>query len=417
MNVFHAMDNGFKRACLVWHRRSGKDKTLFNLMVKKAYERLGNYYYYFPTMAQGRKVLWQGRDRDSFPFLDHIPPEIIKKKSDQEMRIEFINGSAIQIVGTDRAEVVGPNPVGCVFSEYSLQDPRAWGFVRPILAENNGWAVFNYTPRGINHGHELYHMALENPKWFDELLTVDDTHAISQEALQDELDAGMTKELYQQEFYCSWDYGLEGAYYLRQMAKARDEDRICNIPVEDMLVYTAWDLGIGDYMAIWFIQIVGHEIRLIDYYQNCGEGLSHYAHVLQSKGYTYGQHLAPFDIEVRELGTGQSRLERAKELGIDFTVVEKLPVDDGIQAVRSMFPKCWFDDIRTKEGRNALMNYQKSFNEKLNIFSDKPLHNWASHGADAFRHLAVGLGELGNEYTPPDIAYPKTVSQGGGWML
>jgi hypothetical protein len=143
-----AIDNGKKRAVAVWHRRAGKDKTLINLIVKKAFERVGAYYYYFPTQAQGRKILWNGIDKEGMPFLDHVPQEIIAQKKDQEMMIRLVNGSIIQLIGTDRAEVVGPNPVGCVFSEYSLQDPRAWDFVRPILAENEGWAVFNYTPRG-----------------------------------------------------------------------------------------------------------------------------------------------------------------------------------------------------------------------------------------------------------------------------
>ena len=150
------MDAGYKRAVCVWHRRAGKDKTLINLVVKKAHERVGCYYYYFPTGTKGRQTIWDGIDKDSFPFLEHIPKEIIRKKNDQEMKIVFKNGSIFQIIGTDRTEVVGPNPVGCVFSEYALQDPRAWNYVRPILSENEGWAVFNSTPRGMNHLYQLF---------------------------------------------------------------------------------------------------------------------------------------------------------------------------------------------------------------------------------------------------------------------
>jgi len=350
-------------------------------------------------------------------FLDHVPADIIAKKSDQEMRIELMNGSAIQVVGTDRVEVVGPNPIGCVFSEYSLQNPKAWNFVRPILAENNGWSVFNYTPRGMNHAHELHQMAIENPNWYSETLTVEDTGAISHNAIQDEIDAGMSPELVQQEFYCSFEYGLQGAYYLNQMAKARTDGRICGVPVVDLPVHTAWDLGIGDSMPIWFFQLVGKEIHLVDFYENSGEGLAHYAKVLAEKGYWYGKHLAPHDIKVRELGTGTSRIERAEELGIKFEVVPLTPLDDGIEAVRSILSRCWFDLDKTKDGRNALMNYQKRWNENLNTFDDKPLHDWASHGADAFRMMAVGMNIFDVPLiVPPVRVRPINYNQPQGWM-
>lgn len=205
-----AMDSGKKRAAVVWHRRSGKDKTFLNFMIKRMLERVGSYYYLFPTKEQAKKVIWEGIDRDGMAFLDHFPKEIVANRNDTEKKIKLRNGSIFQIGGTDDYDsLMGTNPVGIVFSEYSLQNPKAWDFFRPILAENGGWAVFNFTPRGMNHAHNLLALAKDNPDaWFSQILTVDDTHAISQEAIEEERSQGMPEELIQQEFYCKF---IEGA--------------------------------------------------------------------------------------------------------------------------------------------------------------------------------------------------------------
>ena len=206
-----AIDNGYKRAVSVWHRRSGKDKTLLNIMVKEAFKRVGIYYYFFPTYKQGRMVLWDGIDRDGFPFLGHIPKEIRTKTNDQEMKIQFKNGSRFQVVGTDDIDkIVGTNPVGCIFSEYALQKPEAWDFIRPILRENGGWALFNYTPRGLNHGFNIYEMARKSPHWFCDLLTINDTKredgtpVITQEMIAAERTEGMSENMIMQEYYCDF---------------------------------------------------------------------------------------------------------------------------------------------------------------------------------------------------------------------
>lgn len=417
-NIFKAMDNGFKRAVCVWHRRSGKDKSLWNLMLKKSAERIGNYYYYFPTMSQGRKTIWQGRDKDGFPFLDHIPQEIIKRKSDQEMRVEFSYGSAIQIVGTDRLEVVGPNPIGCVFSEYSLQDPRGWSYITPILVENEGWAIFNFTPRGMNHGFDLYDMAKNNPDWFCERLTVDDTEAIKQAAIHAERNAGMKEGLVQQEFYCSFEYGLEGSYYVDEIGTLREQGHIGDVPVQDLQTHTAWDIG-EDQTSIWFLQIDGQRINIIDYHQDSGKGLKEYIRVLQEKGYVYGAHLAPHDMAAREWGSGEARVDKAADLGVDFEIVPKDPtIDDGIQATRSLITRCWFDEKRTKKGLHALMNYQREWDEKNKTFKPTPKHDWASHAADAFRTLGSGFHLIETEIPEINVNAPlPDIYQGPqGWM-
>jgi phage terminase large subunit len=311
------------------------------------------------------------------------------------MKIEIVNGSMFQVIGTDNIDsIVGTNPIGCIFSEYSLQNPKAWDFVRPILSENGGWAVFNYTPRGKNHGYELYEMAKSNPSWFCEVLTVDDTHAITLEAINEERLSGMDEDLIQQEFYCSFNAAIQGSYYSKQLSLLEEMNRVTEVAYESNVpVHTFWDLGIGDAMSIWFVQFVGREVHIIDFYEAEGEGFPYYVKVLQEKGYIYGTHNAPHDIAVKELGTGVSRLETAEKLGIKFKIVKNISIDDGINAVRTLLPRCWFDKEKTKQGWNALVNYHKEYDENRKQYKNTPYHDWSSHAADAFRYLAVGVGE------------------------
>ena len=391
-SFLHAMEtDGMKRAVCVWHRRAGKDKVFLNFMIPRMFERVGAYYYYFPTAAMGRDVLWQGMDRKGFRFMDHFPPEIIARKSEQTMMIELLNGSIFKIRGTDRTEPIGVNPVGVVFSEFSRQDPRAgWDLVRPILAENAGWSVFNFTPRGKNHAYRLYQMARENPDWFCELLSVDDTHAISYDAIEADRSSGMSEEMVQQEYWCSFTSGVEGSYYGRLMEKARDDGRVGAVPYDtSTTVYTFWDLGIGDSTAIWFVQFVRQEIRLIDYYEARGEGIAHYAKVLQERPYVYAEHYGPHDLQTRSLQTGTNLLDTARQLGLNFHVLPQSRVEDGIEAVRGVLPLCWFDSGRCREGIDALENYHTEFQPKRESFSQTPCHDFASHGADAMRYMAM----------------------------
>jgi len=397
-----AMDNGCKRAVMVWHRRSGKDKTSINYVVKRALERRGYYPYFFPTTAMGRKVLWDGMDRSGFKFMDHIPPQIISNKNNTEMKVTLCNGSIIQILGTDNIDNVGVNPIGCVFSEFSLQSKQGWDLIRPILAENGGWAVFNFTPRGKNHAYDLLRMAQANDAWFAEVLTVDDTGAISQDAIEAERASGMSEDMVQQEFYCSFELGQEGSYYGKYMTTALQEGRICSVPFDPAVqVITVWDLGVGDSTAIWFCQQVGGEVHLIDYYERSGEGLAHYASVLEDKRaehhWIYQAHYAPHDIEARELNTGLSRKDYAFQLGIRFSTLPKISIDAGIEAARAVLPRCWFDERNCADGIKALENYRKRYDERHNVYSNVPLHDWASHGADAFRYLAIALKQSSNQ--------------------
>jgi len=410
-----AMDSGCKRAVCVWHRRAGKDKTFLNHCVKRMFERVGTYYYYFPTATMGRKILWDGIDKDGSRFIDHFPAELRDNVNNQEMKLKLTNGSLFQIIGTDRLDVVGTNPIGCTFSEYSLQNPQGWEYVRPILAENGGWAVFNFTPRGYNHAKQLYDMAKDTDGWFHSLLTVDNTRAIPQEAIEEERKSGMPEEMIQQEFYCSFDMGVTGSYYANYISRARDEGRIMDFNHDRTnLVHTVWDIGVGDSTAIWFYQLAGMQVHLVDYYENHGEGLPFYAGVLRERadkfGYQYGDHYAPHDIANREFGTGDSRLEAAKKLGIHFRVVPGESIESGINTVRAILDRCYFNRQRCKQGILCLENYRKDYDEKNRAYKDRPLHDWTSHGADAFRYLARSVKsatqraksgyELQEQYSP-----------------
>lgn len=393
---WEAAQKGFKRFVLVWHRRAGKEKTCWNYLIMQAVKKTGIYYYFFPHFSQGRKILWDGIDKAGFRFLDHIPKELIAgNPNSTEMKIRLRNGSIIQIIGTNNIDsIVGTNPIGCVFTEYSLQDPRAWSLIRPILVENGGWAVFNFTPRGANHGKDIFDMAKDNPEWFCQLLTVKDTGIISEADLQAERDSGMSEDFIQQEFYCSFTLGVEGSYYAKYMQEARDEDRIGNVPHDkQQRVFTAWDIGYGDSTAIIFYQIIGQEVHIIDYYENHGQGLPHYAGVLKDKPYIYAQHFAPHDIESHSFSSGLSAREVGAGLGISFVTLPtlKLRLEDGIEALRGIFPRIWIDATKCKGLIKCLENYRKEFDQRLETYKERPLHDKYSHGADAARYLAIAV--------------------------
>jgi phage terminase large subunit len=396
-----ARDSGFKRLIAIYHRRAGKDKTLFNMMVKESLKRRGVYYYFFPEYAQGRRVIWDGIDGGGFKFLDHVPDTLVQNKNSTDMKLVLTNGSVIQIMGTDKFDKVrGSNPVGVVFSEFAFQNPKAWNIIRPILVENNGWAAFNSSTNGKNHFYDLTQMALKNQNWFVQNYNVTQTfdeqgnRYVTDEMIQEERDSGMSEEMIQQEYYNSWTANAQGFYYLSNIEELEKNKQICKVlhdpsaPVE-----TWWDIGCGDATSIWFTQVMGKEIHVIDYYTSCNKGIEHYAKILQSKNYVYKTHNFPHDIINIEFGSGRTRYEVAEELfkGTRLSICPKLPVSEGINAVRMILPQCHFDKVKCSAGLDALRNYTKTWDEKAQIFKDQPNHNWASDGADAFRYLAIGI--------------------------
>lgn len=401
LGLFRAIDNGYKRAIVVYHRRAGKDKALFNLLIKKAFERVGVYYYLFPEFAQGKRVIWDGIDGSGFKFMDHIPESLVYRKNGTDMKVELTNGSVIQIIGTDKFNKVrGANPVGCVFSEFAFQNPKGWNIIRPILRENGGWAAFNSTPNGKNHFYDMYNMAEKNPQWFTQFVTIEDSinfdgsPIMTEEDIQEERDSGMSEEMIQQEFYCSWVANSQGFYYLAYLEAAAEEGRITNCPwAPSSTVETWWDIGAGDKTAIWFTQTMGKQVHIIDFLQNTGKGLEFYAKELQKKNYVYRSHNFPHDMANIEFGSGRTRLEVAEELfrGSQLNILQKISREDGINAARVIFPQVVFDRRKCSEGLDSLRNYHREYDERKQEYKEIPVHDWASDAADAFRYMATGI--------------------------
>ena len=396
--LWTALERGAKRAVAVWHRRAGKDSLGLNWTACQAMQRPGVYWHLAPTQRQVRKIVWDNIDAAGRRMIDQaFPAELRESTHQQEMQIKLKGGSIWQCVGSDNYDsLVGANPVGVVMSEYSIADPAAWNYLRPILAENDGWALFLYTPRGRNHGHRLWKMANTNPDWYCETLTADDTGAVSAESIQAERRAGMAEDLIQQEFFCSFSAANPGAYFGAELQAAYAEGRVGRVPIAPGVPLESWwDLGMDDSTSIWVTQTVVREVRVLAYYEASGKGLAHYADWLhawaQERGLRYERHGLPHDVEVRELGTGRSRKEVLEdELRISpVDVAPRLPLGDGIEAVRRFLAQCWFDEEGCEQGLNCLTEYTKVFDETQGVFQQKPLHNWASHGADAFRTLAT----------------------------
>jgi len=393
--IFEAIDSWIKRIIMVRHRRAWKDKACFNVIVKKAMETVWIYYYVFPTYSQWKKAARDGIDKDGWKTINHIPQEVVKRKNDTEMKVELINGSIIQIVWSDNVDsIVWTNPIWIVFSEYSLQTPAVRDFLRPILAENGGRAIFNFTPRWDNHAKELLDMAKENKDWMVSIQTVDDTKAIDPEVLEAErreiIQKNGSDAIFQQEYYCSFDAWINGSYYAEILTNLENQWRRTTVPYDPALdVFTVWDLWINDSTAIWFWQRIGKEIRVIDYYENNGEGLSHYVSILKEKWYRYWTIRLPHDAQARSLQTWKTVEEKMYEYGFnDIQIVPKLSVLDGINSARAILPYCYFDREKTERGRKCLKNYHKELDEKRQAFK-WPEHDWSSHGSDAFRYLAV----------------------------
>lgn len=397
-----------KRAVLVWHRRAGKDSSSLNFTANEMFDRVGNYWHLFPKQTQARKAIWNGIDGEGRKILKQVFPEAIRARtSATEMMIELANGSTWQLAGSDNYDsLVGSNPVGVVFSEWSLCDPNAWNYIRPMLAENGGWVIFIYTSRGKNHGYTLYKMAKDNPDWYCEMLTVDDTKradgtpVIGPEIIQAERDEGMSEDMIQQEYYCSFDTPIPGAVYADELRMATDDKRVGCIPIDPGLpINTAWDLGFNDLNSIWFWQSVGKEIRLVGYYQNNRKPVSHYVTKIKEFAlkhgcsYELGRHLGPHDVERHDM-SGKTAQIYAREAGLHM---ERTPRPqkkrDGIAAVRRIFPRLWIDNERAELGYSCLSSYHREFDDDKQVFIDSPVHDWASHGADALQTLALGFND------------------------
>lgn len=417
MPVWRYLEGGGKRAVVVWHRRAGKDDVALHWTATQAIEKPANYWHMLPQFNQARRAIWEAVNPHTQKrrIDEAFPPEIRARTHDHDMYIEFKTGAAWRVVGSDNFDaLVGAGPLGIVFSEWSLSNPRAWLVLAPILEENGGWAFFPYTPRGRNHGWNLLEMARKSAGWHATVLTADDTPIFKSEQLariKDEYESlfpGVGEDMFDQEYNCNFAAAMPGAYYAKLIEQADTEGRIEALPYRsDLPVWTAWDLGIGDDTSIWFAQRVGGWLHVIDHYATNGEPASHYVETLNRKPYTYAGHILPHDADSREWGNGMKRIDTLRVLGLkSMKVLDRIPVDDGINAVRLILPTCRFDREKCKTALENLRQYRREYDEDKRVFKPTPLHDFSSHDADAMRYLACGLRP--EAAVPPDIpAYSK----------
>lgn len=384
-------------ACTVAHRRFGKTVREINELVKKAVtcdKVAPRFAYLAPYYGQAKAIAWDYLKHYSRPLLAKAPME-------SELSVDLVNGARIRLFGADNPDALrGLYLDGVVLDEYGDMRPSVWGeIIRPLLTDRQGWASFIGTPKGKNHFHALAELAKADGSWFYQQLRASETGIVQADELEDARKQ-MTPEQFAQEFECAFDVPALGAIYAKELAEARTDHRICSVPVDRAaLVHTAWDLGVGDDTCIWFWQSVGKEIRLIDYYANRGEPVTHYLSVVRSKGYDYGSHYVPHDAEARERWSATTMTQVAGEQGFRMEVLPREDVEQGINAARMLFNRCWFDEAKCRDGLDALMNYRREYAEKLGQFKPTPLHDWASHGADAFRYLAMSVEKATNRPT------------------
>ena len=420
--LHHAME-GHRWVVAVCHRRMGKTVAAVNHLIMKALEcqkERPRFAYIAPTLKQAKLVAWD--------YLKHYTDPVPEREQrESELMVNLPGGRRVTLFGADNPDAIrGAYFDGVVLDEYGLQPPNLFPeVVRPLLSDRQGWATFLGTPNGRNEFYRVWQRAQqdETGQWAGVMFKASQTGIITAEELVDAR-AAMTEEQYLQEYECSFEAAVRGSIYGSELDAARQEGRITLVPIDPILpVHTTWDLGMGDATSLWFSQHTKTgEVRLVDYYEASGEGLPHYVSVLQQKGYAYGEHYAPHDIQVRELSSGRSRWEVAQGLGITFKIVPRIArrtgneLEEGIHAARMLLPKCWFDTKKVATGLDALQHYRRDFNARLGEFKATPIHDWSSHAADAFRYLAIWASAPKQErepvYTRP---LPKGVTT-SAWM-
>jgi hypothetical protein len=390
---------------VVAHRRMGKTVSAINHLIKDALlnqKEAPRYAYIAPTYGQAKRVAWD--------YLVKYAEPLGGTSNISELRVDFW-GRRIQLFGSDNPETLrGQYFDGVILDEIGDQNPKIWTDVcRPSLVDRQGWCLFIGTPKGHNHFKELRDRAKTEDGWgllefkASETGVVDDTEL---RAAKNE----MGEDKYRQEFECSFDAAVEGSYYGQILNELEEKKHMQEIPREELSrTFTAWDLGMGDSTSIWVAQLVGTEVRLIDYYENHGVGLDHYVKWIKDNDYHKAEHILPHDVRVRELGTGKSRMEMLEESGLEVKIAPRMGLDDGIQAVRRLLPRCWFNVPQVQTGLNCLRNYRRDYDEKRKIFYERPLHDWSSHGSDSFRYLALGLDEGHSTWSKPINQTPKWI--------
>jgi hypothetical protein len=374
----------------------GKTVAAINQLIHSAL-KCGNdnprYAYIAPTYGQAKRIAWD--------YLEQFTRPLDAKLNVSELKADFF-GRRIQLYGSDNPDSLrGQYFDGVVIDEIADQDPKIWNeIIRPALADRKGFALFLGTPKGRNHFADFRDRAASSSDWSLLEFKASQTGILDSGELESARKE-MGDDKYSQEFECSFSAPVTGSYYGELINDLESRSRICPIPYESLAVtFCGWDLGMSDSTAIWVAQIASKEVRIIDYVENHGVGLDWYVEWLRDKGYEHATQILPHDVQVRELGTGKSRKEMLEEAGLEITVAPRLSVADGIQAVRQLLPRCWFN-TDAKQGIDALRNYRREYDEKRAVFYDRPLHDWSSHAADAFRYLAIGLNEGSSSWDKP----------------
>lgn len=393
----HNAVNSNRFTVVVAHRRMGKTVSAILHLIDAALnnkQKDPRYAYIAPTYAQAKRV--------AFDYLVEYTRPLGAKVNIAELRVDFM-GRRISLYGSENGDSLrGQYFDGVVLDEIGDQNPKVFTeIIRPALADRKGWCLFIGTPKGNNHFADFKDRAIKGDGWKFLEFKASETSVLDHKELA-EAKAEMGEDKYRQEFECSFDAPVEGAYYGALLNEADEQNRITTIPHDEVArLVCAWDLGVSDSTCIWVAQIVGKEIQLIDATENHGVGLDYYVSWLRNNGYDKAQQILPHDVRVREMSSGKSRQEVLMEAGLEITIAPSLSVADGIQAVRRILPRCWFDKENTKQGLAALRNYRRQYDEKRNVFFDTPLHDWASHYADSFRYLAIGLNEIDNDWGKP----------------
>jgi phage terminase large subunit len=415
------------RLIAIWHRRAGKDDVLLDAMRNLALKDPGTYWHCFPEQKQARKAIWNGVNGHTGKrrIFEAFPPSIIKRMQDDDMFIEMHNGATFQLIGSDRYDsTVGSGPKGIGYSEWALSNPAAWAYHQPMIRETKGFAAFITTPRGRNHAKTMYDNAT-SANWFRELLTVKDTGALGDdeiaEALKEYVDLygeDMGRSMFNQEYLCDFNAAIMGAFYGREMLAVRAEGRIDpTLEAEAREVHRAWDIGVRDDTTIWWFQVVGGQVYVLDCYSASGVGVDHYAEVIERKhkesGWKSGTDFVPHDARVKEWGTGRTRVETMQQHGLKPIVVPQAGLLDGINAARLTLPRCVFHS-QCEAGIAALEQYRREWDDEKKAFKQNPLHDWCSHYADAFRYMALAWRELAVVRTLP--AAPKYAISSEGWV-
>ena len=396
-------------ACLVAHRRAGKTVAAINDIVRAAAlckSAMPLFGYVAPYRSQAKAVVWD--------YLKRYAEPLIKVSNESELQIELTNGSRIKLFGADNADSMrGLGFDGLYLDEYGDFKPSIWGnILRPALSDKQGWCVFGGTPKGKNQFWQIYQTASKSPdEWFLLRLPASTSGLLPESELA-AARAQLSEDQYLQEMECSFEAAILGAFYGTEMREATEQGRITPIEYDTSLpVHTAWDLGFRDDTAIWWYQVIRGELHILEYYGVSGANISDLAAVIKSKPYKYGKHYLPHDARAKTLAAaGKSVIEQLAEyLGINnMAIVPDLGVQDGIQAVRQVLPRCWFDSVKCEDGIEALRQYQREYDEDKKAFRDRPRHDWCSHPADAFRMLAVAW-RLEPTVKAPNVIKPLMV--------